>query len=366
MAEPRTIVSPKEDIALREVLTVQDVQTRIKQAIVQGYYQRLTPKQTSALIADIIQQTAERYPEAQREAIRQSLAVNAQKWHYTYMESVRVLNLSLLQRIAQTPSIAVVNRTYTIDVRAIAGMSATESSVVVERFRPFLTQDSAGIPLIEDYEKKVKMQIKALASDPANLVRIDKNGKPYTVNMRNFAEMETRYQANLKDVQRLRDDGVKLVWTSSHADASARCSPYQGRLFSMDGTSGNIDGERYTPLEDALLGPKGDGNGIINGYNCRHRLIEYRPKSRPPKEYDKETIRRENAINNRQRQYERDIRNTKIEERLLRQSGDTEGANALRQEWQRTERNYQAYSLRNGRAFYDWRTKVTQDEIDQG
>jgi hypothetical protein len=134
----------------------------------------------------------------------------------------------------------------------------------------------------------------------------------------------------------------------------------------MDGTSGNIDGERYTPLEDALLGPKGDGNGIINGYNCRHRLIEYRPKSRPPKEYDKETIRRENAINNRQRQYERDIRNTKIEERLLRQSGDTEGANALRQERQRIERNYQAYSLRNGRAFYDWRTKVTQDEIDQG
>jgi hypothetical protein len=366
MAEPRTIRSPKEDIALREVLTVQDAQTRIKQAIVQGYYQALTPKQTSALIADIIKETAERYPESQREAIRQSLAINAQKWHYTFMESNRVLNLALLQRVAQTPSISVTNKTYTIDVRTIAGMNATQSKAIVERFRPFLTQDNAGIPLIEDYEKKVKLQIKNLASDPANLVRLDKNGNAYTVNMRNFAEMETRYKANLQDVQRLKDDGVKLVWTSSHVDASARCSPYQGRLFSMDGTSGNIDGERYTPLEDALLGPKGDGNGIINGYNCRHRLIEYQPKSKPPKEYDKETIRRENAINNRQRQYERDIRNAKIEESLLRKAGDKEQADQLRQDWQRTERNYQAYSLRNGRAFYDWRTKVTQEELNQG
>lgn len=366
MAEPRTIVSPKENIAQREVISVQTAQTRIKQIIVESYYQGLTNKEASARIAQVIAQTADGYPETSRESIRLSLATNAQKWHYTFMENNRVLNVALIQNALASDSIAFRGRTYSINVAQILGLPASETRTIVERFRPLLTQDAKGIAIIENYQSKVKTQIKALAADPANLVQIDKNGKPYKVNVRNFAEMKTRYEANLEDVKRLKEDGVKLVWTSSHADASGRCEPYQGRLYSLDGTSGTINGERYEPLSGALLGPKGDGNGIINGYNCRHRLIEYQPNSRAPKEYDKEDVKRENAINNRQRQYERDIRNAKIEEALLRKAGDKQAAEELRQEWQRLDRNYQAYSLKNGRAFYEWRTMVTDDEINIG
>ena len=366
MAEPRTILSPKENIAEREVVSVQTAQTRIKQIIVESYYQGLGNKETSRRIALVIQETADGYPEGSRDSIRLSLATNAQKWHYTFMENNRVLNIALIQNALASDSIAFRGRTYGINVGQIAGLPATETRNIVERFRPLLTQDAKGIAIIDNYQAKVKTQIKTLAADPANLVQIDKNGKPYVVNMRNFAEMKTRYEANLEDVKRLKDDGVKLVWTSSHADASARCSPYQGQLFSLDGTSGTIDGIKYEPLSGALLGPKGDGNGIINGYNCRHRLIEYRPNSRTPKEYDDKTVKRENAINNRQRQYERDIRNAKIEEQLQRRAGNNEEAAALRQEWQRLDRNYQAYSLKNGRAFYEWRTMVTDEEIKQG
>ena len=366
MAEPRTIISPKENIAEREVVSVQTAQTRIKQIIVESYYQGLSPKETSKRIAEVIAQTADGYPEGSRESIRLSLATNAQKWHYTFHENNRVLNVALIQNALASDSVAFRGRTYGINVAQIVGLPATETRTIVERFRPLLTQDAKGIAIIENYQAKVKTQIKVLASDPANLVQIDKNGKPYVVNMRNFAEMKTRYEANLEDVKRLKEQDVKLVWTSSHADASARCSPYQGRLFSLDGTSGTQDGVRYEPLDDALAGPKGDGNGIINGYNCRHRLIEYQPNSRAPKEYDDKTVKRENAINNRQRQYERDIRNTKIEESLQRKAGNTAEADALRQEWQRLNRNYQGYSLKNGRAFYRWRTMVTDEEINQG
>jgi len=194
----------------------------------------------------------------------------------------------------------------------------------------------------------------------------DKNGDTYRMNMRNFAEMKVRYDANQEDVAKFKDEGVDLVWTSSHADASPRCAPYQGRLYSISGKTGRTaNGEPYTPLDEALLGPKGDGNGIINGYNCRHHLIEYTPNSKAPKEYDAAMIRKENAINDRQRQFERDIRNLKIEERLERAAGDKGAASDLRNQWQSLNQRYEQYSLQNGRAFYPWRTRVLQEEVDQ-
>lgn len=104
--------------------------------------------------------------------------------------------------------------------------------------------------------------------------------------------MAERYNANLKNVMDLSDQGVDLVWITSHANASPRCAPYQGKLYSISGKSGVIDGIRYTPLSEALASPYGDGNGIISGYNCRHRLVEYFKNSRAPKEYSDKEIKK--------------------------------------------------------------------------
>ena len=41
-------------------------------------------------------------------------------------------------------------------------------------------------------------------------------GNQVKVSLRNRVEMAIRYDANLKDVKNLVDNGVKLVWTSSH------------------------------------------------------------------------------------------------------------------------------------------------------
>lgn len=359
MVEPRQIIAPKENIAEEAVLSVQDAQSKIKALIVRSYYESWPKAKLESEIAKVINQTSTAYPEAYREEIKRSLAINAQKWHYLYMGNVKVINLEVLN------SIKIMNKTYAIDIPQLAGLQPSETKAVIDRFRPLLTQDKIGSQLITDYEKRVKGQIRTLASNPANMNRIDKNGKPYTINLRNFAEMEVRYEANLNDVARLKDEGVKLVMASSHADASPRCAPYQGRLYSLDGTSGKTkDGTPYTPLDEALEGPRGDGNGIINGYNCRHRLIEYQDGMKSPREYDRATVRKENAITVRQREYERNIRNIKLEENLQRAANNQEAAKQLHNQWKNLDSSYKAFSLKNQRPFYEWRTRVTKSEKD--
>lgn len=365
MAEPRQIVSPKENVAENQVLTVTDATSKIKALIVKSYYENWSKDILEKEIAKVVQQVAGKVPERLLMDVKQALAQSAQKWHYAYMNNLKVINIELIKQLISKDAIKVDNKTYSIDIASLAGKPATESKAIIDRFRPLLTVDKIGSQVINDYEKRVKSEIKRLASDTANLSRVDKNGKPYTINVRNFAEMQVRYEENLKDVARLKEDGVKLVWTSSHADASGRCAPYQGRLYSLDGTSGKTDdGIPYSPLIEAQDGPRGDGNGIINGYNCRHRLIEYQPNSRSPKDYDRETIQRENAITSRQRLYERDIRNLKTQEELANQAGDKAAANQLNKQWHSTLDRYKSFSLSNKRPFYEWRTRVTESETD--
>ena len=92
--------------------------------------------------------------------------------------------------------------------------------------------------------------------------------------LRNLAEMEVRYAANRKSIADLKAAGVRLVIASTHADCSKRCRPYQGRVYSLDGTSGvTDDGRKFVPLEEATEIPyttkagKTYMNGLL-GFNC--------------------------------------------------------------------------------------------------
>lgn len=358
--------SPKQNIAESQVIAVQEAQTLIKEAIIKAYKEDIPKNQVSLQIKKIIKDATIDIPIEDRRQVQYALAQNAQRWDYTYRQSLRVANAAILKSIdklaRRKPEINNIAKSYNINLREFMGLDPRKQNQIIGNFRNVLTQDSAGQPVIQSYEKIVKRQLKNLALDPANVYRLDRNGKPYKMNLRNYAEMKTRYEANLEDLKKYAEDGKDLVWTSSHPDASPRCSPYQGKLYSIKGRTGTIDGIEFTPLDDALKGPRGDGNGIINGYNCRHRLIPYTPKSRPPEDYDEATVKKENAINNRQRQYERNIRNMKLEERALRAVGEDREASQYRKRWQKLTSNYRKFSLKNGRAYYDWRTRVTNEE----
>lgn len=358
--------SPKENIAESQVIAVQEAQTLIKEEIIKSYKEGSSKDELSLKIKSIIKETTRTFEPQDRKRIQYALAQNAQRWEYTYRQSLKVLNATAIKSIARlakrSPTINNIAKSYNIDLNEYMGLEPRKQNQLIGKFRNLLTQDARGQPVIDSYDKIVKNEMKKLAVDPGNVYRVDRNGKPYKMNLRNYAEMNTRYKANLDDLKKYAEDDKDLVWTSSHPDASPRCSPYQGKLYSIKGRTGMIDGIPFTPLDEALKGPRGDGNGIINGYNCRHRLIPYTPKSRPPEDYDEETVKRENAINNRQRQYERTIRNYKLEERALRAGGDTAEARRMRKRWQRLNSNYEKFSLKNERAFYRWRTRVTREE----
>ena len=219
-----------------------------------------------------------------------------------------------------------------------------------------------GKPLIEDYKRSVRLAMKALSADPP-LVVTRKDGVVYKVPIRNRAEMAVRYDANVKDLQKFAQSGVDLVWTSQHPNCSPRCKDFQGKLWSISGKSGTVNGITYRPLSEALQGKLKDGNGIITGYSCRHRLIEYTENSRPPQELSEAQIKKEYAIDTKQRAYENNIRHMKTNERLLRAAGDAEGAKQLRRKWRKATLLYQAYSFRNGRAYYPDRCTIDDSEV---
>jgi len=364
MAEPRTIRSPKENAAEDELTVIQDGMTRLKLLVVESDRNGETRIETLAKAGAIIKATIAKLPPNLQESARQALVASYQRWDIQYTKARQTTNMALLAQVSKLsktrPEIVNENKTYSIDLSKWAkSVSGAEQAQIIDKFRPYLTEDKRGAAIIDEYDKRVKERVRILAQDPSTANPQDKNGKP--LNLRNLVEMEVRNEANKKDVDNLKAEGVDLVWTSSHADASERCEPWQGRLYSLSGKSGTTaNGERFTSFEEAQNA--NNGNSIISGYNCRHRIIEYIPGTKAPKEYDSKTIRHENYVNNRQRQFERDIRNMKIEERLARANGQTEYASDLRSEWQSKRDTYIDFSHKNERPYYLWRTRVIEGE----
>lgn len=125
------------------------------------------------------------------------------------------------------------------------------------------------------------------------------------------SELNTRYKEQVDMVDKLREE-TRLVVCSTHSDCSDRCFKWQGRVYSLDGTSGiTDDGRRYEPLEVATNAVyKGHKNGLITGYNCRHKLMPYKKGLKPIKVTRAEQ-QREKKISEKQRWYEREIRKAK-------------------------------------------------------
>lgn len=347
-----TVVNPpKENVAMKALLIVTTATTRVKEEITRSLAEGLSQEELTKTLNKIIDDYCKRIAnEELREKARKALVTSARKWYYQLSQTINILNRNVINNFP--------GGTYTADIR---NLMSNLNKVNLNAIRPYLDQTRKGLAVIEDYRKKLNVALKALAAEPPKVVETE-GRKAYTVSLRNRAEMAVRYEANMRDLERLIAEGVEYVWTSSHPDASPRCAPHQGKLYSINpnNRSGVIDGYRYTYLPDVLK--LNNGNSIINGYNCRHRLIPYQKGSAPPMEYTKEEIQREYRNDQIQRRYENQIRQLKTEERLMRAAGNIEEAKKLRKRWRRLTRKYEIESLKMGRAFYRWRTIVSEDE----
>lgn len=180
--------------------------------------------------------------------------------------------------------------------------------------------------------------------------------------LRNRAEFEVRGQAQQDSIDGFRSRGVKLVICSTHADCSERCAPWQGRVYSLDGTSGRTDdGRTYVPLEnateiyDTTKSGKRWRNGLL-GFNCRHFLVEYKTGYYFPQPNAAEE-KKEYMITETQRRLERNVREWRT------RAVEAKGVNPEEYKYARKKaiewnKRYIEYSQKNDRAYYPSRTKI--------
>ena len=345
------------DNSAAEALTItQSGVTRVKEIIVEGVTKGWSTTDITKRLNKVIAETVVGLKtDLLKDSVRQALVTAARKWNWQLTHTYEILNRNLANNSQLN------NFTYSVDLMALITNMRGNALDTLRQYVDF--SKTAITPVIEDYRRSVKTAMRALAAEPPKVVQ-PRNGKAYVMPLRNFAETTIRYEANLSELQQLRDNDVRLVWTSSHPNASPRCAPFQGRLWSLDGTTGRINGISYAPIDIALKGINNDGNGIISGYNCRHRLVPYTKGSRAPREYTEEQILKEYALDKMQRRYENNIRNLKTEARLLRASGEVLDARKLESKARRLTKDYQVKSLEAGRAYYPYRYIIDKSEIE--
>ena len=154
---------------------------------------------------------------------------------------------------------------------------------------------------------------------------------------------------------------IQLIEVSSHMGARPLCAPYQGRIFSRDGSKGvTTDGAGgkiyYTPLSETSYGqPAG-----LFGINCGHVQYPFVPGINFQRyfPYPKEENDRRYMQFQQQRAMERGIRAAKRECMMLQETGDTEGLQKASLRLRNQKEKYSAYCKETGLKQHNDRTQV--------
>lgn len=195
------------------------------------------------------------------------------------------------------------------------------------------------------------------------------------VNPRNIAEMIVRFDRYKQQREELTSRGVTLVYVPPHSNCSKRCQPWQGRLYSLDGSSGVIDGKKYVPIEEAAdnqtYTSKNTGRTYYNGlfaYNCRHEMQEYQ-RGMVFEKIPDDVIERRRELEAKQRRMERDYRAMREKEELYRILGNrTQNRSVLqiatktRKKAAEIRKEYEAFSRKNNIAFFPNRLQIIAGE----
>ncbi len=226
---------------------------------------------------------------------------------------------------------------------------------------------NVAMPLAEHHATYLK-RVEELRNQLINAGAVDDGG----LSLRNIAEMTVRYEHQQQMITELRNNGTKLVYIEPHANCSKRCAKYQvggskhpSGLYSLDGSEGVTpeDHIKYRPLEFATNNPadqyttqsgKTYQNGCILGYNCRHRLIPYKPHTQPIP-IPKRVIENRRRVETTQREMERDIRHMRG---ALLQATTTQEKTKLKGLIKAAEDKYINFSRQNKVAYYIRRTEI--------
>ena len=220
--------------------------------------------------------------------------------------------------------------------------------------------NAVGVPLQKYYQDVWKDNVKPTLDRIAREQALDPNDFTGRNSLRNLAEMEVRYNDHQDNINSLYDGSVRLVVCSSHADCSSRCAKWQGRVYSLDGTSGVVDGHRYVPLETATdvwyttKAGRRYKNGLL-GFNCRHQLTEYKGQLLPT--VTAEQRKKEYAVTMRQRELERAVRMAKAQA-LGNKDLNDKAYRKYSKQARKLYAEYIKFSDDNNRAYYPMRLNI--------
>lgn len=170
------------------------------------------------------------------------------------------------------------------------------------------------------------------------------------------SELVARYEERNEMLDKLKKE-TKLVVCSTHADCSDRCSRWQGKVYSLDGTEGTTtDGRHYDPLEKATEDETyGRHNGLL-GYNCRHKLMPYKKGLKPMFVSSKER-NRQSELTGQQRALEREIRQAK-RQMLIAKGENKDKYRVNKQKVQNLMNKYKEFCIKYNRVQYRSRLQV--------
>lgn len=122
--------------------------------------------------------------------------------------------------------------------------------------------------------------------------------------------------------------GVELYQVSSHDGARPLCYPWQGKVISRNGWTGEVEdgeGNKVTVHSESEIESFRYGGGLF-GVNCGHYPIPFIPgysRSRPPKQNEEQNAK-EYAESQEQRRLERNLRAEKRELEVMKAQGATD------------------------------------------
>lgn len=324
---------------------VMDMQTEIKSLLSTAVVLGLSWAVINQRIAKILEDADEIEITELRERSKRSLLLFATVAYRQLQNSLKGVNIKVLQSVARYE-------------KSPTQINATALMTDLERQAWTIEQ-----PLKEfskDYMKKVRSAFGELAKSDA------KDDYGSNVSLRNISEMSVRWEKKQEERAKLEEAGEDLVWISAHANCSERCQPYQGKLYSMSGRSGSIDGNRFRPLSVATdvkyttKSGKTYTNGCISGYNCRHYLIPYR-KGNKPIEVPAKVVAKQREINDTQRAMERRVRDLR---ELAVTTPLPEDKKKARATAVKAYAEYKSYCEKNKVAYYPSRVQAWQEQAE--
>lgn len=341
------LIKTREDLS-KQTLLIEKMQSAIKYAIKDGVVKGKKETEIFGLILLVITQGISKMSNKEfGEIVKVSLYTYANKAYKAIKGELRGINLPQSLTDFKTKMSKQYEDIPLMDVEYSEGWGYWNTA-------------QGGNEFANDYMKKVKKAFENLATSEA------KDEYSTRVSLRNVSEMAVRYERKNEELQELINNGIDLVWISTHGNCSERCQPWQGKLYSISGKYGEIDGIKYQPLSNAtdIFYTTKTGrtykNGCISGFGCRHKLEPYN-KGNKPSEISASVIDKEREINKKQREYERKVRENKLKYVGLKDIAKDEALKYLRKS-REVYKAYKEYCQKNNVAYYPSRCKVFDGE----